>query len=204
MKKLITILLSLIICLSLSENCYANDIITINKTKATIEENNTVQLIVNEQPDYVKWISSNKNVATVTKEGLVKAIKEGKAQITANVSGQKLSCSITVIKATIKATVHMVASHSIVILPTTKTIDVNFINYKLSETNIKVTVSNTDIISCSTNCLSDNYLTLSFETVNGGCADVYLDACYKDGTKEKIMLTVYALDDLELLPIASN
>ena len=46
----------------------------------------------------VKWTSSNKKVATVNKNGTVKAKKSGKATITAKVSGKSLKCKVTVKK----------------------------------------------------------------------------------------------------------
>lgn len=46
----------------------------------------------------VKWTSSNKKVATVTKNGKVKAKKAGKAKITAKLKGKKVSCTVKVKK----------------------------------------------------------------------------------------------------------
>lgn len=46
----------------------------------------------------VKWSSSKKSVATVSKNGTVKAKKAGTATITATFSGKKLKCSVTVHK----------------------------------------------------------------------------------------------------------
>lgn len=46
----------------------------------------------------VKWSTSKKSVATVNKEGTVKAKKAGTATITATVSGKKLKCSVVVHK----------------------------------------------------------------------------------------------------------
>jgi Bacterial surface proteins containing Ig-like domains len=45
----------------------------------------------------VKWSSTNKKVATVSKYGKVKAKKTGKATIVAKVAGEKLTCKVTVI-----------------------------------------------------------------------------------------------------------
>lgn len=46
----------------------------------------------------VKWTSSNKKVATVTKSGKVTAKKVGKATITAKLKGKKVSCTVKVKK----------------------------------------------------------------------------------------------------------
>lgn len=52
----------------------------------------------------VKWLTSNKKVATVSAKGGVKAVKAGTAKITAKVRKKKYTCKITV-KAVKKATV---------------------------------------------------------------------------------------------------
>lgn len=44
----------------------------------------------------IKWSSSKKSVASVSKKGTVKAKKSGKATITARVSGKKLTCNVVV------------------------------------------------------------------------------------------------------------
>ena len=45
-----------------------------------------------------QWSSSNENVATVDGKGMVEALNEGKAVITATADGKTASCTITVIK----------------------------------------------------------------------------------------------------------
>lgn len=53
------------------------------------------------QKQKVKWVSSNKNIATVSSQGKIKAIKLGHADITGNVDGQAaMICSLTVTKKT--------------------------------------------------------------------------------------------------------
>ncbi|MBQ7202585.1 MAG: Ig-like domain-containing protein [Eubacterium sp.] len=78
--------------------------IKLNKKKATLIKGKTVKLKVKGTKKKVKWTSSNKKVATVTKKGLVKAKKKGKATITAKVAGKKLKCKITVETPKISAT----------------------------------------------------------------------------------------------------
>lgn len=51
---------------------------------------------VDSLPDEVKWSSSNKKVAKVSKKGKVKAIGKGTATITARLDGQDYCCTVTV------------------------------------------------------------------------------------------------------------
>lgn len=71
----------------------------LNKTKATIEVGKTLTLKVKNTKDTIKWSSSNKNVATVSKKGVVTAKAEGNATIKAIVSKKTLKCKITVYEA---------------------------------------------------------------------------------------------------------
>lgn len=77
--------------------------IKINKTKVTLtitkkKTKSTVQLKVkNVSAKNVKWTTSNKKVATVSKNGKVVAKKKGNAVITVKVKGSKtLRCKVTV------------------------------------------------------------------------------------------------------------
>lgn len=70
----------------------------LSKKKATLTVGKTVQLKVNGTKKSVKWSSSNKKIATVSKKGKVKGKKVGKAVITAKVGKKKLKCKITVKK----------------------------------------------------------------------------------------------------------
>ena len=82
--------------------------ITLNKTSATLIENNTTQLIATVLPDnatykQVSWRSSNSSVATVDNNGLVTAMAPGTASITATTtdgSNLSASCDVTVISKT--------------------------------------------------------------------------------------------------------
>ena len=70
--------------------------IKLNKTKATITVGKTFQLKVKGTSKKVKWVSSNKKVATVTSKGKVTGKKAGTATITAKVAGKKLKCKVTI------------------------------------------------------------------------------------------------------------
>ena len=68
----------------------------LSKTKITLNAGKTKQLKVKNAKGKVKWSTSSKKIATVSKKGVVKGKKEGKATITAKVSGKKLKCVVTV------------------------------------------------------------------------------------------------------------
>ena len=79
--------------------------IRLNKTKATMYVGETKTLKVTVTPKSaskaVKWTSSNKKVATVTKKGKIKALKAGKTVITCTSKSNKkvkAKCTITVKK----------------------------------------------------------------------------------------------------------
>lgn len=75
--------------------------ITLNVGSATIGIGDIVTLDAVMNPanstDTIKWTSSNKKIATVNKYGVVTALKEGKATITAKTSSKKKAkCVVTV------------------------------------------------------------------------------------------------------------
>ena len=86
--------------------------ITLNKTTASVVKGKTVALTATVTPDTatdktIKWATSNKNVATVSTDGVVTAVAAGTAIITATAadgSGVKATCKITVTNPVIKVT----------------------------------------------------------------------------------------------------
>lgn len=70
--------------------------IGLNKTKVSTNVGKTVNLKVKGIKKKVKWSSSNKKIATVSKKGKVTTKKTGKVTITAKVGKKKLKCKITV------------------------------------------------------------------------------------------------------------
>lgn len=70
----------------------------LNYTKKSLLLGETVKLKLNYAKNTVKYSSSNKNIATVTKNGAVKAKNRGKCTIWAKCGKKKYSCKITVKK----------------------------------------------------------------------------------------------------------
>lgn len=70
----------------------------INKKKVTITVGKTVKLKVKNIKKKVKWSSGKKKVAKVSKKGVVKGLRAGKATITAKAGKKKFRCKVTVKK----------------------------------------------------------------------------------------------------------
>lgn len=73
--------------------------VKLNKKSLTLEVGKTYTLKVTGTKSKVTWSSNKKSVATVSTKGKVKAIKAGKAVITATVNKKKYTCNVTVKKA---------------------------------------------------------------------------------------------------------
>jgi uncharacterized cupredoxin-like copper-binding protein len=97
MKKLIALLLTFILSLSLVAPgiAYAATI-KLNKSKLELYVDNSYTLKLSGVSGSIKWSSSKKTVATVSSKGKVAAIKEGKATITAIYKEKKYKCEVTV------------------------------------------------------------------------------------------------------------
>lgn len=98
-KKILAVVLVLVLSLSLmpaASISAAPKKVKLNKTKATIYVGETVTLKLKNNKNKVKWSTSNKKVATVTKKGKVTGKQEGKATITAKVGKKKYKCKMIV------------------------------------------------------------------------------------------------------------
>ena len=107
-KKLLALIFAVVLSFSMipTTNTNAANKVKLSKTKATIYVGKTVTLKLKNNKKKVKWTTSNKKIATVSKKGKVKGKKAGKVTITAKVRKKKYKCKITVKKKqTIKPTV---------------------------------------------------------------------------------------------------
>ena len=109
MKRLKKSIVSIVLCLAMvigNVNIPAEDTLAakkpkLNKTKLTLSVGKKYKLKVRNYKGKIVWKSSRKKVATVKKNGVVKARKKGTAKVTARLkkTGKKLSCKVTVKKA---------------------------------------------------------------------------------------------------------
>lgn len=112
MKRIVFASVTLIIALFFT-GCKKEDVapievaeVTMSQEIAEIEVGSTLQLAASVTPTNaddktVIWSSTKNSVATVSKKGLVAALKEGKTTITAMAGSKTATCEVTVVKATI-------------------------------------------------------------------------------------------------------
>lgn len=104
MRKLHALLLALLLTVSMlavpGKVQAATKKTALNKTKVTLEVGDSVKLKLKNAPKgkTVKWSSSKKAVASVSKKGKVTAKNAGVAKVKAAVSGKKYTCTVTVKK----------------------------------------------------------------------------------------------------------
>ena len=72
--------------------------VKLNKTKLSVEVGRSYTLVISGTKDNVAWSSSDKNIATVDKSGIVTGVKKGTVTITATVGGKAYSCKVTVME----------------------------------------------------------------------------------------------------------
>lgn len=98
MKKALSMFLVIIMITILSAPELAEAAtVKISKTKATLEVDATLQLKITGSDSTIKWTSSKKSIATVSKKGLVTAVKAGTAKITASIDSKSYSCEVYVV-----------------------------------------------------------------------------------------------------------
>ncbi len=76
--------------------------VRISTNAVLLEKGKTKQLKVRNWPDGVKWSSSNANVCSVSKSGVVKGKKGGNAVITAKIGDGQVGCAVSVVSAKLK------------------------------------------------------------------------------------------------------
>ena len=98
LKKIIvyTLIFALILGLTPSTSIQAKKKPKLNKKKVVLVVGSKIKLKVLNNKKKVKWSSSNKTVAPVTKKGVVTAKKKGIATITAKIGKKKYKCKVTV------------------------------------------------------------------------------------------------------------
>ncbi len=106
MKKFLSLLLMLVLCLSLAAPgiSYAA---TIKLTKSKLELNvgDTYTLKLSGASGTVKWSSDKKTVATVSSKGKITAKSTGKATISATYKNKKYKCTVTIVDKVVTVTV---------------------------------------------------------------------------------------------------
>ena len=93
-KKVLIFVMALSIVMAMPVTSHAK--VSLNKTKVTLTVGKTVTLKVKGTKSKVKWSSTKKSVASVSKKGKVKARKAGKAYIVAKVGAKKYRCRVIV------------------------------------------------------------------------------------------------------------
>ena len=122
--------------------------ITLNQSSLSIVEGNTYQLTATVKPDNafeknVTWTSSNSAVATVSSTGLVTAIAEGTATITASCGGKTATCAVSVDPKVINVT-------SVTLNQTSVTVEMGE-GFQLIATVLPEKASNKDVTWSSSN-----------------------------------------------------
>jgi hypothetical protein len=98
MKKLLSLLLTFVLCLLvLAPDSVGAATIKISQKTALVVKGDYLYLSIKGTTTKATWSSNNKYVATVSKTGKVTTNGTGKATITAKIKGIKYSCKVTVI-----------------------------------------------------------------------------------------------------------
>lgn len=146
--------------------------VKLNKTKVTLYRGQTAALSATVSSNVTpKWKTNNKSVAVVDENGVITAVKNGTATITATVDGVSKTCEVTVQKPDITLSATEL---------NLKIGDTATLTAKVSSGNTPVwSTSNTNIISIDSNG--------KFTTLKKGTAYIYAS---EDGTKVRCTIRV--------------
>ncbi len=105
-KKLLSLVFAVMFSLSAFLPMFEASAATVklSRKNITVAVGQTYSLKISGATGSVKWKTSNKNVATVSKSGVVKGIKRGSATVTATVGQKNYNCKVTVDSPKLSAT----------------------------------------------------------------------------------------------------
>lgn len=95
-KKILALLFALVIISSAALPAVYAAVLKFNETKLTLIVGNSATLKFDGANKTPKWKSSNQKVASVSKRGVVTALKKGKTTVTAELGKVKFKCVVTV------------------------------------------------------------------------------------------------------------
>lgn len=191
--------------------------VQLNKKELTLTEGGTEKLVVTVKPDdatdkSVVWESGNESVATVSQEGLVTAVGEGKATITVitNDGGFRASCEVTVKKKVIAVTGVKLSAASMTLREGDKgTLTATVEPANATNKNVEWWTSDLDVVSVtSTSGGSNGYVeargagkaTVTVKTEDGE----FSASCEITVEKKEVPVTGIALDQSSLLLPVGN
>ena len=192
-RIVLSILITLILALSFSvctspiKAKAAKRVSISNKTvKLYVGKTKTIKLknVTKKQAKTIKWTTSKKTVATVSKSGKITAKKAGKATITAKYKKKKYTCKVTVIKKPVTANTSITLEKENLVLGTDDTATV------LIKTNygkpIEVSASNANVF-VELGDWSGTSREMKITGINSGSSIVTI----KDATNTSVKATLY-------------
>jgi hypothetical protein len=190
MKKIITILFTLVLCFNLIAPTTALAAVKISKTKLTLDISETYTLKISGTNNTIKWSTSNKNIATVSSKGKVSAKAEGSATITATVSKKQYKCKVTVKDVEVNMVIGAMLFDGTTIdeyIEEVKEENPEYIDVeKYDEAHYKVTMLESDRIKLVAEVENEIAITLEEyeqnDTYNGAFTDVKYDKLLSDIT----------------------
>lgn len=154
--------------------------VSLNDSSVSLVVGETVQLRASIQPSNatekdITWASSKQSVATVSNSGLVTAVAEGSATITASAGGKSATCSITVSKGVVavtsvalnETTLELTEGDSETLTATVKPDDATDKTVMWSSSNPMIaSVSNGQVVA---NSLGETFITASVASLSAKC-----------------------------------
>lgn len=96
-SRILSVIIALLMCLTVVlVACDKPKPLTLDKTNIKLVVKGTMQLKVTNADGKIEWSSSDKSIATVSDDGVVTAVKNGNATITAKSDGRTGTCEVLV------------------------------------------------------------------------------------------------------------
>lgn len=196
MKKLVTILLTLVLVFIMDTTSYARVVGFLNADHNILEVGMTQEIFITGQKEYTYYQSNNTDIATVSDQGLITAISPGIAFIYVIITDKNAKVEdIYLLNITIVEKQDMQIDNTKIIMMSDTTIDIYFDGHDANNVNLSYTIKDTDIVSCSFGDAKENNIPLNLTKGKPGNTTITITATYEDGKTETKDITVTILKE---------
>lgn len=179
---------TLVLCcvFSMTVSLSAQAKVRLNKKSITLKEGSYYNLKLKGTKKKVKWSSSNKKIASVTKKGVVKAKRMGVANIYAKLGKKKYKCKVTVQKLNLPQNVYADEPSQ-----ETKNFDAGDYSIEKVHKGIATFYGFGGGGAANLDYLSESFYTAAMnnEDYMNGLAGAYIEVTDKDGDKINVVIT---------------
>jgi hypothetical protein len=202
MKKLVTILLTVMLVFIMDKTCYARVVGFLDADHDTLEVGMSQEIFITGSKEYIYYQSNNTDIATVSKQGIITAVSPGPATI--HVTVKKLLEDKTLVietiyllNITVVEKLDMQIENTKIVTMSDNTIDIYFDDQDAKNVKLSYIVKDPDVVSLSFGDAKANKIPLNLTKGKPGSTIITITATYEDGKTETKDIAVTILKEIK-------